>query len=106
MNRKKTNIRILPKIMGADIEVEGNVATIKGITPLRGRVISATDLRASAALILGGVMAEGETIIENAQQLFRGYERMSEKLEKLGACLEVSGGFTSRDMSATGDKDD
>jgi len=75
--------------LGADIDVKHNVAIIKGKTPLRGQVISATDLRASAALVLGGVIAEGDTIIENAHQLFRGYERMPEKLEKLGARLEV-----------------
>jgi UDP-N-acetylglucosamine 1-carboxyvinyltransferase len=75
--------------LGADIEVRHNVAIIRGKTPLKGQVISATDLRASAALVLGGVIAEGDTIIENAHQLFRGYETMPEKLEKLGARLEV-----------------
>jgi UDP-N-acetylglucosamine 1-carboxyvinyltransferase len=71
--------------MGAKIEVKGDIAVIKGKTPLTGRKILATDLRASAALVLGGLIAEGETIIENAYQLFRGYENMPGKLKSMGA---------------------
>ena len=87
-NNRFQHVRELNRL-GADIELRHNVAVIKGITPLKGQVICATDLRASAALVLGGVIAEGETIIENAHQLFRGYENMPEKLEKLGARLDV-----------------
>jgi UDP-N-acetylglucosamine 1-carboxyvinyltransferase len=75
--------------LGADIRVEKNTAVITGKTPLQGRVIRATDLRASAALVLGGLMAGGETIVENAHQLFRGYENMPGKLLKLGACVKI-----------------
>lgn len=76
--------------LGADIRVDDNIAVIKGKTPLKGRNIHATDLRASAALVLGGLIAAGETTIENAYQLFRGYENMPGKLQKLGACVKIS----------------
>ncbi len=75
--------------LGADIRVEKNTAVITGKTPLQGRVIRATDLRASAALVLGGLIAGGETVVENAHQLFRGYENMPGKLLKLGACVKI-----------------
>ncbi len=75
--------------MGADIDVKGDVAVIKGKTPLTGKRIRATDLRASAALVLGGLIAEGETVVENAYQLLRGYEDMPGKLEKLGADIKL-----------------
>ena len=75
--------------MGADIEVRKNSATVKGRTPLTGCAINATDLRASAALVLGGLIAEGETHIGNASQLFRSYENMPQKLRQLGAEIEV-----------------
>jgi UDP-N-acetylglucosamine 1-carboxyvinyltransferase len=75
--------------LGADIEVKGDTAIIKGQTPLRGAVLKTTDLRASAALVLGGLAAAGETLIENSYQLFRGYENMPEKLQKLGADIKI-----------------
>jgi UDP-N-acetylglucosamine 1-carboxyvinyltransferase len=71
--------------MGAAIEVEGDISIIKGKTPLTGITIRGTDLRASAALVLGGLIAEGRTVMENAYQLFRGYENMPRKLVQLGA---------------------
>ena len=71
--------------MGANIEVKGDISIIKGKTPLEGKTIRGTDLRASAALVLGGLIAEGRTIMENAYQLFRGYENMPRKLVQLGA---------------------
>ena len=71
--------------LGANIEVNGDVSVIKGKTPLTGKRIRATDLRASAALVLGGLIAEGQTIVENVFQLFRGYEDMPKKLKQLGA---------------------
>jgi len=75
--------------LGAEIEVQGDTAVIKGRSRLRGSVLKTTDLRASAALVLGGLAAEGETIIENSYQLFRGYENMPDKLQKLGAGIKI-----------------
>ena len=86
-NNRFQHIHELNK-MGANIEVFGDLAMIKGPTPLKGQHIRATDLRASAALILGGLIAEGTTVMENAYQLFRGYEKMLEKLEILGADVQ------------------
>jgi UDP-N-acetylglucosamine 1-carboxyvinyltransferase len=75
--------------LGAAIEVRGDTAVIQGRSRLRGAVLKTTDLRASAALVLGGLAAEGETIIENSYQLLRGYENMPEKLQKLGAAIRM-----------------
>jgi UDP-N-acetylglucosamine 1-carboxyvinyltransferase len=75
--------------LGAAIEVQHDTAIIKGPTRLRGAVIKTTDLRASAALVLGGLLAEGGTIIENSYQLFRGYEDMPLKLQNLGADIKI-----------------
>ena len=75
--------------LGADIEVRHDTAIIQGPTRLRGAVIKTTDLRASAALVLGGLLAAGETIIENSYQLFRGYESMPLKLQNLGADIKI-----------------
>ncbi|MDH5516638.1 MAG: UDP-N-acetylglucosamine 1-carboxyvinyltransferase [Gammaproteobacteria bacterium] len=71
--------------MGADIELEGNTAIVKGVEKLTGAPIMATDLRASASLILAGVFAEGETIVERIYHIDRGYELIEEKLAQLGA---------------------
>jgi UDP-N-acetylglucosamine 1-carboxyvinyltransferase len=78
--------------MGANITVGhdgADFATIKGKTPLIGTQIRATDLRASAALVLGGLIAEGQTVISNAYQLFRGYEDLPGKLKTLGANIKL-----------------
>jgi UDP-N-acetylglucosamine 1-carboxyvinyltransferase len=75
--------------LGADIVVQGDTAVIRGRSRLRGAVLKTTDLRASAALVLGGLAAEGETLIENSHQLFRGYENLPEKLQKLGADITI-----------------
>ena len=83
-NNRFQHTRELNK-MGAHIEVDGDISIIRGKTPLTGAVIRGTDLRASAALVLGGLIAEGRTVIENAFQLFRGYEDMPGKLRQLGA---------------------
>jgi UDP-N-acetylglucosamine 1-carboxyvinyltransferase len=75
--------------LGARIDVQGDTAVIRGPARLRGAVIKTTDLRASAALVLGGLQATGETVIENSYQLFRGYEAMPLKLQNLGADIKI-----------------
>jgi UDP-N-acetylglucosamine 1-carboxyvinyltransferase len=87
-NNRFQHTRELNK-MGAKIELNGDVSIIKGKTPLTGALIRATDLRASAALVLGGLIAKGTTVIENVFQLFRGYENMPQKLNSLGADIKV-----------------
>ena len=74
--------------LGANIEVHGDKAIIKGKTPLSGAETTATDLRASACLVLAGLIAKGETIINEVEHLDRGYERIEEKLKLLGASIE------------------
>lgn len=71
--------------MGADIRVEGNTAIVKGVDKLTGAPVMATDLRASASLVLAAVVAEGDTVIERIYHIDRGYERIEEKLLMLGA---------------------
>jgi len=73
------------KRMGADIEVEGATATVRGGKFLKGAPVMATDLRASASLVLAGLAARGTTVIDRVYHLDRGYEKIEEKLEKLGA---------------------
>lgn len=74
--------------MGADIGIEGGVATVKGVQKLRGADVMATDLRASASLIVAGLAAEGITTIHRLYHLDRGYEKIEEKLKGLGAIVE------------------
>ncbi len=71
--------------MGANIKVEGHTAIIKGVKALSGAKVKATDLRAGAALVIAAIAAKGETEIENACHIFRGYEDIVEKLSSLGA---------------------
>jgi UDP-N-acetylglucosamine 1-carboxyvinyltransferase len=71
--------------LGASIDVEGNAAIVKGVDKLTGANVMATDLRASACLVIAGLVAEGETIIDRIYHLDRGYERIEEKLSALGA---------------------
>jgi UDP-N-acetylglucosamine 1-carboxyvinyltransferase len=73
--------------LGANIRVKGNTAIVRGVPILSGAPVLATDLRASAALILAGLAAEGTTIVQDLQHLDRGYERLDLKLQKLGARL-------------------
>jgi UDP-N-acetylglucosamine 1-carboxyvinyltransferase len=70
--------------MGAKIRVEDNTAIIEGVNKLSGAPVEATDLRAAAALLIAGLVAEGETIISNVDHIFRGYENIHEKLEQVG----------------------
>jgi UDP-N-acetylglucosamine 1-carboxyvinyltransferase len=76
--------------MGANIEVQGNTAVVKGISALEGANVMATDLRASAGLVLAGLVADGETVIDRIYHLDRGYERLEEKLNQLGAKVRRS----------------
>ncbi len=73
------------KRLGADIEVEGNTAVVKGVPHLDGATVMATDLRASASLVVAGLVARGTTVVDRVYHLDRGYERIEEKLSKLGA---------------------
>ena len=71
--------------LGADIRIDGNTAVVQGVAKLEGATVMATDLRASASLVVAGLVAEGETTIERIYHLDRGYERLEEKLAALGA---------------------
>jgi UDP-N-acetylglucosamine 1-carboxyvinyltransferase len=71
--------------LGADIEVEGNTAVVRGVPTLGGANVMATDLRASACLVLAGLVASGETMVDRVYHLDRGYECIEEKLSQLGA---------------------
>ncbi len=73
------------KRMGANIKVEGHTAVVEGVSTLYGARVKATDLRAGAALVLAALVARGQTVIENAIYIFRGYEDICSKLEALGA---------------------
>jgi UDP-N-acetylglucosamine 1-carboxyvinyltransferase len=73
------------KRMNADIKVEGNTAVVCGVARLDGANVMATDLRASASLVLAGLVAKGETIIDRIYHLDRGYEHIEDKLSQLGA---------------------
>ena len=74
--------------MGAKIDVNGGIATVEGVNRLKGAPVMATDLRASVSLILAGLAAEGETLINRVYHLDRGYERVEEKLSSCGAKIE------------------
>ncbi|WP_153162377.1 UDP-N-acetylglucosamine 1-carboxyvinyltransferase [Zoogloea sp. 1C4] len=71
--------------LGADIKIDGNTAFVKGVPRLQGATVMATDLRASASLIIAGLVAEGETTVERIYHLDRGYEKLEAKLAALGA---------------------
>jgi UDP-N-acetylglucosamine 1-carboxyvinyltransferase len=71
--------------LGADIKIDGNTAFVTGKTRLEGAAVMATDLRASASLVIAGLVASGETLIERIYHLDRGYERLEQKLAALGA---------------------
>ena len=76
------------KRLGADIDFEGNTAVVKGVAHLDGATVMATDLRASASLVIAGLIAHGTTSVERVYHLDRGYERIEEKLSRLGARIE------------------
>jgi UDP-N-acetylglucosamine 1-carboxyvinyltransferase len=74
--------------LGADIKVDGNTAFVQGVGRLQGATVMATDLRASASLVIAGLVAEGETHIERIYHLDRGYDRLEKKLTALGAQIK------------------
>jgi UDP-N-acetylglucosamine 1-carboxyvinyltransferase len=71
--------------LGASIVIEGNTATTEGVKGLSGAIVMATDLRASASLVIAGLAAQGETIVDRIYHLDRGYDRMEKKLAAVGA---------------------
>ncbi len=74
--------------MGARVSVDNRVAVVEGVDRLMGAPVTASDLRAGAALIIAGLMAEGETYIKNVRFIDRGYEHIEDKLISLGASIE------------------
>ena len=76
------------KRMGANIELEGQTAVIRGVEKLSGAPVMASDLRASAALVLAGLQAEGVTEVNRVYHIDRGYESIDDKLNSLGAEIE------------------
>ena len=86
--------------MGANIKIEGRRAVVRGKTPLSGAAVLASDLRASASLVLAALVADGETIIDRVYHIDRGYERIEEKLRGVGAQMKRIGEMLSRKSSA------
>ena len=74
--------------LGAKIEVDGKTAVVSAVPKLSGATVMATDLRASAGLVIAGLLAEGETMVERIYHLDRGYDQMEDKLKALGADIE------------------
>jgi UDP-N-acetylglucosamine 1-carboxyvinyltransferase len=74
--------------LGARIEVDGHTAVVQGVEKLSGATVMATDLRASASLVIGGLVADGETIVDRIYHLDRGYDQMEAKLRGIGAAIE------------------
>jgi UDP-N-acetylglucosamine 1-carboxyvinyltransferase len=74
--------------LGANIAIEGNTAVVQGVAKLAGAPVMATDLRASACLVVAALAAEGETVVDRIYHLDRGYEAMETKLAALGARVE------------------
>jgi len=74
--------------MGANIALRGNTAVVRGVDRLYGASVMATDLRASASLVIAGLVAEDETEVRRVYHIDRGYERIEEKLGRLGANIE------------------
>jgi UDP-N-acetylglucosamine 1-carboxyvinyltransferase len=77
--------------LGANIQLKGNTAIIQGVPKLTGAPIMATDLRASASLVLAGLAAEGRTVVDRVYHIDRGYENIEEKLSQLGARIRRIG---------------
>jgi UDP-N-acetylglucosamine 1-carboxyvinyltransferase len=86
--------------MGANVKVEGNRAVVRGRTPLSAATVQASDLRASASLVLAALVADGETIIDRVYHIDRGYERIEEKLRGVGAQIRRIGEFLPKRVQA------
>jgi UDP-N-acetylglucosamine 1-carboxyvinyltransferase len=86
--------------MGANIKIEGNRAVVRGKSPLSGAVVLASDLRASASLVLAALVADGETIIDRVYHIDRGYEHLEEKLRAIGAQIRRIGEMLPRRAGA------
>lgn len=82
--------------MGANIKIEGRRAVVRGKSPLSGAAVQASDLRASASLVLAALVAEDETIIDRVYHIDRGYERIEEKLRGVGAQVKRIGEILPR----------
>jgi UDP-N-acetylglucosamine 1-carboxyvinyltransferase len=74
--------------LGARIEVDGHTALVHGVSRLSGATVMATDLRASASLVIAGLVADGQTVVDRIYHLDRGYDRMEAKLRGIGADIE------------------
>src|SRR5664279_4348418 len=74
--------------LGANIQTEGNLAVIEGVPRLSGATVMATDLRVSASLVIAGLVADGETVVDRIYHLDRGYDQMEAKLRCIGADIE------------------
>ena len=86
--------------MGANIKIEGRRAVVRGMTPLSGAAVQASDLRASASLVIAALVADGETIIDRVYHIDRGYERIEEKLRSVGAQIRRIGELIPKRSSA------
>jgi UDP-N-acetylglucosamine 1-carboxyvinyltransferase len=87
--------------MGANIELEGHTAVVSGVDKLHAAPVMATDLRASACLAIAGLVAEGETLIDRIYHIDRGYDRIEEKLSRLGASIRRVSGSEYKKMTET-----
>ena len=86
--------------MGANIKIEGRRAIVRGKTPLSGAAVLASDLRASASLVLAALVADGETIIDRVYHIDRGYENIEEKLKSVGAPIRRVGNILPKKAAA------
>ena len=82
-------VKLRLKRMGAKITIEGKTAIIKGVKKLNGTVVSSSDLRGGAALVIAALNAKGKTYVENIEYILRGYENLDQKLKSLGANIKV-----------------
>jgi UDP-N-acetylglucosamine 1-carboxyvinyltransferase len=74
--------------LGANIQIDGKVALVEGVPQLSGATVMATDLRASASLVIAGLVADGDTVVDRIYHLDRGYDQMESKLRALGADIQ------------------
>jgi UDP-N-acetylglucosamine 1-carboxyvinyltransferase len=86
--------------MGANVRIEGSRAVVRGRTALSGAAVQASDLRASASLVIAALVADGETIIDRVYHIDRGYEHIEEKLKGVGAQIRRIGELLPRRMTA------